>query len=66
MNPGFEALFGAANVSCPDDSRGDCSYTPQNITLPARAWQRFSFSARCRFQPDHTGYHGAGQYQDLE
>ena len=63
---GFEALFGAEDVPCPGGSRGQCSYTPQPVTLELNKWVKFEKRAKARFQPDHTGYYGAAGMVSFE
>ena len=54
---GMEALWGAANVSCPMNAgTGQCSYTPQPISLELNLWKEFTFSAEAKFGESHN-YH---------
>ena len=54
---GMEALWGAANVSCPMNAgTGQCSYTPQPISLELNVWKEFTFSAEAKFGESHN-YH---------
>lgn len=66
VHVGFEALFGAPNVTCPSGRRGQCSYTPRALQPPAREWRRFEWSAAARFEPDKTGWHGAAGMVSIE
>ena len=51
---GMEALWGAANVSCPMNAgTGQCSYTPQPISLELNVWKEFTFSAEAKFGESH-------------
>ena len=64
---GFEALFGQAMTPCPGGApRGQCSYTPQPVSLERGVWKRFEWFGKCRFQPDHTGYYGAAGMVSIE
>ena len=62
---GMEALFGEANVTCPDGSWGQCSYTPQQVQLRDE-WTLHQFVAPCRFVPDRSGYNGAAGMVSME
>ena len=67
----MEALFGEANASCPAPAGvaptfGQCSYTPQTLTLVDTGWAQHTFERKCRFQPDHTGYNGAAGMVSIE
>jgi hypothetical protein len=66
LTVGMEALFGKENVTCPNGDYGQCSYTPQPVTLLPNEWKQFKFVAECGFQPDHTGYVGAAGMVSFE
>ena len=65
---GLEALFGHDAVPCPGTGvpDGQCSYTPQPLRLELNTWTRHELTAKCRFQPDQTGYFGAAGMVSIE
>jgi hypothetical protein len=62
---GMEAMFGKSNVSCPDGSYGQCSYTPQSLEL-SKNWSHHKLQAKCQFVPDRTGYTGGAGMVSIE
>lgn len=63
---GFEALFGEAQAPCPSGTVGQCSYTPQTIPLVSHEWRHHQLIAKCRFQPDQSGYYGSAGMISVE
>ena len=68
LTVGLEALFGHDGVPCPGagEPDGQCSYTPQPMRLEQGKWTRLELTAKCRFQPDTTGYFGAAGMVSVE